>query len=552
MRGFGQANPLIGTRGFGLGQSTTPLRRLRDPRMSYARELMRAGSSTAPVKHWTQGLARLLQGYLGGKMQGNVMKDRMEEAKLLSEFVGDPDSFFPGRGNQPINPEGFVIDLAPEQNGGVPDEYKLTKSLTTKALLSKSPISESPLAKHLDGAYKAPRPGANFSLPPMETELRTAELRNKRLNAPVPLGDLNSPDLQKRMDADGVMIDRAFEQGFKGPATPDEVIQSRNQRLGKYTQGLLRASGQSEFPNINLGDPQAAQASRGKLSKLLAAYPGLAGTAFKYGQGGNISGMDAFGKPAIKDFTPESIQKFLKTKNIADLKGVGKGLSPQILSAILPYTLGGVDFDDPNALIQALAKTEAIGRALSGQNGSPLANIPGLQLGEPRPAPPQGRSFFGEAYNKFGDYLSDAVDYATESASSLFSMLAKAVGLEDKTKRNKIVRELINKGFDVQLRRGQPMVNGQPLQQFMAGQGLNQGQGGQGTQPQVLNQSFTGQSQGDFPTATREEIREQTGQEPLKDDEGFWYIPNPNSANGKQFIRDKPGKDGRKVKAKGF
>ncbi|MCH7498869.1 MAG: hypothetical protein IH886_02495 [Nitrospinae bacterium] len=74
MRGFGQAYPSTGTRGFGLGQYVTPLGQLRDPRLSYAKQLRKKASSTAPVGHWMQGLARVFQGYLAGQLQDEAMR----------------------------------------------------------------------------------------------------------------------------------------------------------------------------------------------------------------------------------------------------------------------------------------------------------------------------------------------------------------------------------------------------------------------------------------------------------------------------------------------
>lgn len=242
------------------------------------------------------------------------------------------------------------------------------------------------------------------------------------------------------------------------------------------------------------------------------------------------SGLGPFGKPAIKDFTPESIQTFLTTKNPADLKAVGKGLSPQILSAVLPFTLGGVDFDDPNAVIQALAKTQAIGRALEGKGNGPSIPVPTTP--QPQPEQPEEKGL-----------IEKGVEFAKETASSLLAKLSDlteqginaALGMEDKTKRNKMIAELIRKGFRVELRRGQVQVNGQPLKAFMESQGLNQ--------------SSAGKSGGGFEVVDPAEVERDTNKPTFVDENGLIYTPDSSQPNGKRFFKNEKGQ---RLKARRF
>lgn len=72
-------------------QLQSALMRQRQPnsREQWARALMQEGSSTAPVGHWTQGLARALQGLVGGYVAGQERRSGEEsERQMLADMVG--------------------------------------------------------------------------------------------------------------------------------------------------------------------------------------------------------------------------------------------------------------------------------------------------------------------------------------------------------------------------------------------------------------------------------------------------------------------------------
>jgi hypothetical protein len=54
-----------------------------DPRQKMAEQLLTQGSSTAPIQHWMQGLARLGQAAAGAYMQRNADRDKQEAQKAM-------------------------------------------------------------------------------------------------------------------------------------------------------------------------------------------------------------------------------------------------------------------------------------------------------------------------------------------------------------------------------------------------------------------------------------------------------------------------------------
>lgn len=58
---------------------------LRDPKTSLFEGMLKEGTSTAPVQSWQQGLARALQGGLGGYMAGRLRGEYEEKGKAAEE-----------------------------------------------------------------------------------------------------------------------------------------------------------------------------------------------------------------------------------------------------------------------------------------------------------------------------------------------------------------------------------------------------------------------------------------------------------------------------------
>lgn len=83
--------------------------RQSDPRLAYARALMQNGASTAPVQSWGEGLARALQGGLGGYFQGQSEREyktrddayQTTMADALAKFGTDPDAAVAALGANP-------------------------------------------------------------------------------------------------------------------------------------------------------------------------------------------------------------------------------------------------------------------------------------------------------------------------------------------------------------------------------------------------------------------------------------------------------------------
>jgi len=82
-----------------------------------------------------------------------------------------------------------------------------------------------------------------------------------------------------------------------------------------------------------------------------------------------------FAKPQFKDFTQDSIKKFFITKKPSDLVAIEKGPSDQILSAFIPFMFGGVDFENPEEMAQAFSRFNLIGAGLKGKSPEEMKKI---------------------------------------------------------------------------------------------------------------------------------------------------------------------------------
>lgn len=72
-------------------------------RRQIAAALIKGGADLSPVGHWTQGLARLAQGGLGG-----LLAYRTDELERMGGGSGVGGVFPPeGEGDEPVDPEDF-------------------------------------------------------------------------------------------------------------------------------------------------------------------------------------------------------------------------------------------------------------------------------------------------------------------------------------------------------------------------------------------------------------------------------------------------------------
>lgn len=63
--------------------------KMRDPRQQLAAALTKQGTSTAPVGHWTQGLARMLQAYAGKKTANDLNADFAQQGNAYSSALAN-------------------------------------------------------------------------------------------------------------------------------------------------------------------------------------------------------------------------------------------------------------------------------------------------------------------------------------------------------------------------------------------------------------------------------------------------------------------------------
>jgi hypothetical protein len=119
---------------------TDPQRQRLLDRVLYGQRQMQEGSSTAPVQHWTQGLARMLQAGIGGYVAGEARRD--DEAlvrnrnKLTAEALrsGDPiaalsqseDPYLSGMGSRAALTKALRGEEAPELVQAVGPDGRMT------------------------------------------------------------------------------------------------------------------------------------------------------------------------------------------------------------------------------------------------------------------------------------------------------------------------------------------------------------------------------------------------------------------------------------------
>lgn len=195
-----------------------------------------------------------------------------------------------------------------------------------------------------------------------------------------------------------------------------------------------------------------------------------------------------FAKPRLDNFTQKSVQKYIKSKNPGDLVAVDEGPSDQILSAFIPFMFGGVDFEDPQEMAQAFARFNMIGAGLS---------------------------------NKTPEEM-------------------QALALKIEALRPKIEEEPDDPGLLEEL--------GAFLKQVTSGnapQGIKEIPQAKPTPAPARTQ----EPQAGEPTATLEEAKKAIPGVQV-DEDGFLYLPNINAVDGKQFIKNKRGKGGQRIKVK--
>lgn len=188
-----------------------------------------------------------------------------------------------------------------------------------------------------------------------------------------------------------------------------------------------------------------------------------------------------FGNIDPSKFTPASLAKVQKTGNFGDLDPVLKGPNATIMAAVLPFFLGDLDLDDPQAFAQALAKAEFITQTASGAPTEKLAALKkfiAIQNKKPKPVQKAEEPGF--------------LDKVMNFLSNLFA-------------------------------------EGTPEQES-------------------IEQTLKGKAATDFAVMPRTDIQKAFPRA-LTDDEGFFYIPDNRAPSGRRFLRDKPGKDGNKIKA---
>lgn len=83
-----------------------------DPRALVAQELMRAGTSTAPVATPLQGLARALQGAVAGYQQGQIRDEYRQRGDAYRATMADALAKGAGRDGQPGDVAAMVAALA--------------------------------------------------------------------------------------------------------------------------------------------------------------------------------------------------------------------------------------------------------------------------------------------------------------------------------------------------------------------------------------------------------------------------------------------------------
>lgn len=86
-------------------------RYVHDIQEQLARQMLAEGTSTAPVQHWTQGLARLFQSYMGGQMANRAQQEREAQTQAKAQTLAQALSAMQGRpGGVETTPGGTSID----------------------------------------------------------------------------------------------------------------------------------------------------------------------------------------------------------------------------------------------------------------------------------------------------------------------------------------------------------------------------------------------------------------------------------------------------------
>lgn len=196
----------------------------------------------------------------------------------------------------------------------------------------------------------------------------------------------------------------------------------------------------------------------------------------------------AFAKPNMKDFTQASVKKFMQSKKPGDLVAVDKGPSDQILSAFIPFMFGGVDFESPEEMAQAFSRFNMIGAGLAGKGPEELQRLAEQikDLAPKEDVTPQDPS----ALQKIGAFF-----------KSFF---------KDNDPASQAVDEVIQDSITKQPRSvPQAAADVVPLAQI---------------QEQIPGVEI--------------------------DEFGFAFLPNPSAPGGKQFITDKRGQGGKRIRVK--
>ncbi|MCH8313732.1 MAG: hypothetical protein IID17_12190 [Nitrospinae bacterium] len=235
-----------------------------------------------------------------------------------------------------------------------------------------------------------------------------------------------------------------------------------------------------------------------------------------------------FAKPAIRDFTPDSVRAFQQSRNAGDLRRNPNAPSSQVISALIPTILGGLDFNNPQELIKGLQTIQAASSALSNPDQAQLSKVLEIIEQNQRAAPPVKPGEPG--------FLSQGLNFAKEKGIQLKNFLIERFknGIPDPQEiQDFFNNEVAPKATSLSDRLFDGFQNFQP--------------GPLSIGPGNVNRS-AGRNQGNVSVEDREVFEFEPNA--VIDENGFFYKPNATTPGGKQFIRDRA--TGRKLRSSNF
>ena len=259
----------------------------------------------------------------------------------------------------------------------------------------------------------------------------------------------------------------------------------------------------------------------------------------------------AFSKPAIKDFTRESIGAFQRSGNPADLKRAPSAPSSQITAALIPTLLGGINFDDPAELVRGLRSVQAASSALSGGDQAKLNEV--LEIIQKNqaavtPAPQEepgllskGLNFAKQQGNQLKNFLTEQFQNGIPEPKAIQDFFNKQGGFDSR----KLTDRLFDNSGQGGLQSPFSILHGVGEQFLLPGARNKQAPIQTPVRNQQNQQGADSVSAEDFevfldiPGAT-------------VDEEGFFFVPDSRAENGKRFLKDKPGNNGEKIRSSRF